>query len=212
MRNVLIEGPSSEPISLATAKQHLRLETDDDDTIVTDLITSARTYFEVTTGLALIEQTWRLTFDQFPSEERDDWWDGVREGSLSQLYGSRRYIELPTSPLLSVDTFNSYNEGDDASAFTDFYTDTNSRPGRVALRSGSVWPIASRGVNNYTIDYTAGFGADEAAVPADIKIAIRQIVAHWYENREVMLSTDIAQSEVPMSAMSIIRRRTVRKL
>lgn len=213
MQNILITGPATEPVSTDEAKAFLRfINHDTEDTFIAELIQAAREFFEEKTQLALINQTWRLTLDDIPSKpSKDSWWDGVREGAIAMLSEPQRFIELPKSPLSSVTTFTAYAEDDTGTAFSDFYADTGRRPGRIALRNGSVWPSATRGVANYVIDYVAGFGASADEVPVDIKIAIKQIVSHWYENREI-LSFDAAGRDVPMGAHNIIKQRKVMKI
>ncbi len=211
MGNVLITPPSVEPVSLTEAKDQLRISHGDEDTLITGYIEAARTVIEEHTGLALINQTWRLSLDRIPSEGEEPWWNGVREGALSELTSPVRFIELPRAPLISVTSFMSYDEADNSQAFTGFYTDTSSRPGRVSLRSGGVWPSPTRGVNGIEITYVAGFGNAASSVPADIKIAIRQLVAHYYENREVQ-DFDPATAEVPLGVRSVMKRRKIAKL
>lgn len=60
MEYVVIEQPTSEPVTLADAKQHLRTitgDTSEDDAIIKPIITAAREYCEEYTGLALARQT-----------------------------------------------------------------------------------------------------------------------------------------------------------
>lgn len=211
MQNVLVTGPSVEPVTTDEAKDFLRITTDDDNTIIDTLITAARTFFEEKTQLALINQTWKLTFDRIPNDgSNEPWWDGVQQGSISVLNKPCRYIELPKTPLSSVTSFTAYDASDTGTDFTDFLTDTGRMPGRVALRSGSTWPTATRGVANYEIVYVAGYGAAASSLPVDIKIAIRQIIAHWYENRELVNTT--GGVSVPMGVQNIINTRRIRNL
>lgn len=210
--NVLVTGPATEPVSAAEMLTHLRLnEGDAADSELNGYVAAARTTFEEATGLALINQTWRYALDRIPRSGEEPWWDGVREGSINELVSPARWIELPRAPLVSVTSFTTYNEADVAAVFTGFYTDTSARPGRVALRSGSVWPSATRGINGVEIVYVAGFGADASNVPADIKQAIKIIAANFFENREVQ-DFDQATAEVPLSARSIIKKRKLARL
>ena len=58
MTVVLTTAPAVEPISLAEAKAHLRLDASDEDALLTALITAARMFVERTLGVALITQSW----------------------------------------------------------------------------------------------------------------------------------------------------------
>jgi hypothetical protein len=211
MFNVRTIDPATEPVSVDTQKVFMRNEVVDaaQDTLIGTIISAAREYVELQTRLALITQTWKLTMDRFPTVAADDdWWDGVREIAISELQQTVPWIELPTGPLISVTSFNTFNQADAATLFTNYYTDTSRRPGRVSLRSGAVWPTPTRGVNGIEIIYVAGFGPAAANVPADIRIAISQIASHWFENRELM-TFEVSARDVPVSAQRVIDQRRV---
>ena len=67
MTVVLTTAPAVEPISLAEAKAHLRLDASDEDALLTALITAARMFVERTLGVALITQSWPYFLDFWPS-------------------------------------------------------------------------------------------------------------------------------------------------
>ncbi len=68
MTAALITAPALEPVSLADAKAHLRLDSDDDDQLITAAIVAARVHVEALTRRLLIEQGWRVYLDQWPRE------------------------------------------------------------------------------------------------------------------------------------------------
>jgi uncharacterized phiE125 gp8 family phage protein len=55
--------PAAEPVTLAEAKAHLRLADSSEDDLLTGLIRAARQDVERATGMALIDQHWRLVLD-----------------------------------------------------------------------------------------------------------------------------------------------------
>lgn len=59
----LITPPASEPLTREQAKNHLRIDIDDDDTLVDSLITVARQRAEEYTRRAFITQTWEWTLN-----------------------------------------------------------------------------------------------------------------------------------------------------
>jgi len=64
MASVLVAGPALEPVSLTEAKLHLRVDGNDENTLVTALIAAARQEAESYTRRALVTQTWRYTCDR----------------------------------------------------------------------------------------------------------------------------------------------------
>ncbi len=164
MPSILTAPPALEPVSLAEAKAHLRIAHADEDDTLTKLIVAARRQAEVQTGLALISQGW--------SHFRDDW---PEDGS----------IELPLWPVISLGDIKVYGE-DDIAATIDaahYYLDRLSRPARLLLRGSRVWARPGRIGNSIEIALTAGFGTAAADVPGQLRQAILQLVAHWYEHR-----------------------------
>lgn len=212
MSNIRTIAPGVEPVTLAEQKAFMRAsDSPADDTTISLLISAAREYVEKDTHLALINQTWKLTLDDIPPDGEEAWWDGVREGAIGSLVAQASYIELPTFPLVSVTSFTTYNEANTPTVFTGFYTDFARRPGRVALRNGGIWPVATRGVAGVEIVYVAGFGASGANVPADLRIAVMQIASHWFENRELM-TFEVSTRDVPMTALQILKRHKIRSI
>lgn len=60
MQASLTTGPASEPITLAQAKLHLRVDGAGDDALITALIVAAREQAEFLLGQRLVTQTWQL--------------------------------------------------------------------------------------------------------------------------------------------------------
>ena len=65
----LITAAGSEPITLAQLKAQCRVDTSDDDAVLTLAIAAARAKAENYTGTAIISQTWEQTLDAFPEAE-----------------------------------------------------------------------------------------------------------------------------------------------
>jgi uncharacterized phiE125 gp8 family phage protein len=87
MPSILLTGPAAEPISLARAKEFLRVEHDADDDLIQSLIGAARGFIEADTRRALITQTWRLTFDCWPGIGRIE----VRPAPLQSIAAALAY-------------------------------------------------------------------------------------------------------------------------
>ncbi len=167
----LITPPALEPVTLVEAKAHLRVESAQDDTLITALIVAARQSAEIWLGRALITQTWRLLEDAAP------------EG---------RFLELPRAPLLSVTHVKSYDDTDAATIFpaSAYFVDTARQPGRVVLRVGAVWPTVSRAANGFEVQFAAGYGPAASDVPAAIRQGLLIHLASLYAARGDRVAPD----------------------
>jgi uncharacterized phiE125 gp8 family phage protein len=182
MPSLLLTGPAVEPITLAEAKQFIRVEHDDDDDLITALIAGSRAYVEAQTRRALITQTWRLTRDAWPE--------------------SGRLAVLPV-PLVSLNAARIYKANGatqalDVAAFT---VDKIAAPAMLAF-TGDALAAPERPVGGIEIDVTCGYGDTAESVPEPLRQAIRQLIAHWYENRTIaVVSGEIAMMPATVSAL-----------
>jgi len=162
MSMTMTAAPAAEPLTIAEAKAHLRVDGDHDDSFISSLIITSRLQIEAALGLALITQSWRFTLDAWPAG---------------------RTIELPMRPVHSVAAVTAWAPGepDVTLAPTTYVVDGNAVPARMMLTAAL--PELTHATRGIAIDFTAGFG-DAAAVPQNIKQALLLLVAHWYENRE----------------------------
>ena len=64
----LTTPPTTEPVALADARTHLRIDTHEEDAYITDLVKSATNYVERYLDRSLVTQTWTATFDTFFDE------------------------------------------------------------------------------------------------------------------------------------------------
>lgn len=158
-------APTSEPVSLSDAAAHCRIDSDDENTLLTAYIKAAREYCEGFQNRAYITQTWELWLDKFPDYD---------------------YIEIPLPPLISISSIKYYNTSDTEATFSSssYFVDVKSEPGRVCLNYGVSWPAATlRAYNGVCVTFVAGYGAS-SAVPEKVKLAILLLVGDYYENRE----------------------------
>ena len=64
-----LTGPTAEPVSLAEAKLHCRVDGSDDDALITTLISVARGHAEGVTKRLMMTQSMRATFEEFGEME-----------------------------------------------------------------------------------------------------------------------------------------------
>jgi uncharacterized phiE125 gp8 family phage protein len=206
----LVTGPATEPVTVAEAKLHGRIEHSADDTLIEGFITGARQLVERLTNRALITQTWKLTLDAWPGEQKDEWFDGMREMPITATEGE--LIEVRKAPFLAITSVVTLDESDASTTYasSNYYV-TKRNAGTIGVlvkKTGSVWPsIVSRAYGAIVITFTAGYGAGASDVPIALRQAIKDIVLHWYENREA--ASEVNLQEPPMKTRSILQQYTV---
>ena len=154
----------TEPVSLATLKQQLRLNHAHQDALLTSLITVAREQVEADTWRSLVPITGRtITRRGFP-------------------FGDEALL-LPKPPLRAVTSVTYVDSAGTSTPFTNFRVDLLHDPGSIEPNYPAVWPVSQAGPASVTVVYDCGY-ADAASVPASLKHAILLIAAQLYENAE----------------------------
>jgi uncharacterized phiE125 gp8 family phage protein len=183
-------GPAVEPVTVAEAKAHLRVDTSDDDTYIGTLITAGREWCEQYLDRTLVNTQWVMRFDSFPP-------DGTHD------------IELPRPPIATAGTTTAvaltftYENGTTATYSTASYrVDRNSTPGAVKTLYGQTWPPHLMDDNAVSVTWWAGYGAAGSSVPAAIRHAILMIVGILYEKRAAAESGSL--NEVPFGVKSLL--------
>lgn len=165
----LITPPAIEPVDLATARLHLRLDADGspashpDDDLVTGHIVAARTLVEEYTARRLITQTLRLNLDLFPTD-----------------------IQLPAAPVQAISSVTYVDsDGVTQTLATDQYVlDAASTPPWLLIAVDQTWPATQSVANAVHVTFTAGYGDDAADVPMPLRSAMLLLVGELYANRE----------------------------
>lgn len=162
-----VSGPSSEPITLAEMKLHLRAfaSDTDEDALITGLITSAREWVEDYTGRALMDQSWRITINGSAamSPGENGWWPSSTVVGWS-WWLQKREILLRKSPLLAITSFVTVDAaGAETAVDPTVYalTERDSKWPRIAGLNGTSWVG-----NTLKIEFRAGY-ADATLSPAE---------------------------------------------
>lgn len=187
MALILVTGPTAEPVTLAEAKLHLRVDIDDDDDLIEALVAAAREYVErlCRPQLALISQTWKLVLDATPGDT----------------------ITLRPYPLQSVSSIKTTSDAGVEATYSasGYQVDTVSEPGRLRLKSGYSWPSTTlQALNGFEVTFVAGFGDDPSDVPQQIRQAVLLLIGHWYENREVQIVTGAVPASLAFTVMALL--------
>ncbi len=186
MSLTIVTPPAEEPVTLTEAKNHLRVDLTDDDSLISALIVAAREHAEAITRRAFITQTLKLSLDAFPANNGP--------------------IYVPMPPLQSVNSLKYFNTGGVEQTLTegtDYLVDNESEPGRITPAPDTGWPATQNRPNAVSVEFVAGFG-DASKVPQGIKQAILLMVGHWYENREAVTMQGNNAGELPMAVDSLL--------
>ena len=161
-------------LSLAEAKEHLRVDDDDQDALIAGLISAAEDHVERVTGLVLERRTVTEAITGFGGKIR----------------------AWPVVSIESVDFIDAAGV-DQQLAANVFRANVAVRPARL-MTVGSAWPVLGRLNGTVNLTMTAGF-ADASSVPPGVVQAIRMIVGHFFRNRDAVVTMG-TPVEVPMAA------------
>lgn len=171
-------------MTLAEAKDHLRLLQDDHDEYVAALIEAAVDYCETVTGRSL-----RVSH------------------TLTQKYGEwpRASFVLDRQPVASVTSLTYYDVDDvlqavSASAYR-LHASTHAAA-YVALDVDYARPALSVRDDAITLTYVAGFAA-LTDVPARAKHAIKLLIGHWHDNGAAVGIGGVA-AELPLATATLL--------
>jgi len=169
MKRILLEGPAVEPLLLADAKAHMRVDGNAEDDLTASLIAAARVAVESEIRRVLISQKWRAIADDWPPTG----------------------LFLPVVPVISVQEVRAIDSEGVASiiAAEDYEFDAADGSVRLLIMA----PQAER----YEIDFTAGYGVSGASVPQPLRQAIRLLVTHWFEHRSAVVMGDTVNAAPP---------------
>lgn len=157
--NRLITAPIAEPVTLAEAKAHLRIDDTGSDSLITALIVAARQSAEHELQRAIAPQTREVTMDAFRDEIR------LAYAPVTAVE-SVKYVDT-NAVLQTVPT-------------TEYAVDTDSEPGVMYLLPGKAWPSIATVKSAVRIRYTCGY----VTCPQAIKQWMLLRIGTMFENRE----------------------------
>lgn len=188
----LVTAADAEPVTLAQASEHLRVDSLDDFSLIEALLPVAREIVEGITGRVALESGWKVIA---PS------WADLLDGDAATAM-------LHRTPLVSVESVRYYASG--ASTLTtmddsDYVTIDGTEPGMIHFM-GTLPSLESR-PDAIQIEFTAGHTTTED-VPAVLKHAIKLLVAHFYETRTPIAFA--ASSEIPFTLQFLLNNQRIR--
>jgi uncharacterized phiE125 gp8 family phage protein len=179
----LITPPAAEPVSLAEAKLHLRVDFDEDDALIQALISAARQAAEMLTQRQLVTARWRVVLDSFPGCGLM----GVPAGQTFTLPGHA--ILIPKSPLQSVleICYRDMAGVSQVMPSAHYTVDKACEPARITPVFGQIWPVALPQIGAVSVTFDAGYGS-AADVPEGLKSWIKLRLGSLYAHREEVAS------------------------
>lgn len=162
----LLAAPSLEPVSLADAKAWMRIDSNDEDQLLSALIASARMTLEAYTRRFFVTQSWRMRLDRWPAQTL-----------------RRKTLAVPFAPFRNVAAIRVFDSEDAAQTLAaETYRVAAARDaGRIVFLEAP--PEPGRAYDAVEIDLFAGYGDAAEDTPEPLRRAILALVAHWHENR-----------------------------
>ncbi|WP_193336171.1 head-tail connector protein [Devosia beringensis] len=199
---ILVTPPEILPVSLEEAKLHLRVEDNDEDTLINALLRAAVSHLDGWTGVlgrCLVEQTWRLDFDTFG-----------------------RCMRLPLWPIIEIESITWRNEAGQVATIGDsnYALRSDERGAYVYWDRAYGSPSGLYESAAVSVQVKAGYSTTPAVeadpeaeppveavpavstVPAALKVAILLLVGTWFDNREATVSGN--SSELPFAVNALI--------
>lgn len=155
-------GPQAEPISLAEAKKHLRVDSSTDNALIEDAIAAAREWVEGYTGLVLTRRVVSERLSRFADHTKLRAWPIAVDQPITMTYR---------------DTAGT------TQAIADAQLVAAARPGLLYPADGARWPNGSTVFGDIVVTFTAGY-EDPADVPMILKRALLTMLTAFYEDRE----------------------------
>jgi uncharacterized phiE125 gp8 family phage protein len=167
----------AEPVSLDEVKAHLRLTASSEDASVAGFAVAARKTLEARLGLAFTAQVWRLALDHPPAD----------------------ILTLPIGPVSGIESVTlNLADGGSVAISSDHYQFEGGRDGR--LRFNAAVSTGAR-LGALVIDFATGW-PDTDDIPADLKLAVKLLAAHYFEHREAV--GDAGLATMPESVAALI--------
>lgn len=142
-------------VSLTALKEHLKVEHNEDDEIIKRLQIAAYNWVQNYTGRSLLCTGWQYIFDTIN-------------------YNCEVRQALPFPSIISIDgVYHLHNAKKEK--LRHFVTENKNEVTYLCFLSKGL-PVM--------VNYSSGFGNMPSEVPEEIHLAIKSLVASWYENKE----------------------------
>jgi len=181
----IVTRPAVPLMTLADAKEHLRITGTDEDGYVGGLVSDVEGYLDAEHGVlgrAFITQTWDEAIDGFPESR----------------------IDLPFAPVQSITSITYYDTANAAQtlAASNYSLVSANDQAFIQKASAGTWPETYDRPDAVTVRYVCGYGDAPTDLPQQVLRLVRLLVAHWDGHRSA--ASDRSAVEVPMAAQMIM--------
>ena len=151
---VLDTAPATEPLTLSEVKSYLRVDSSDDDTLITNLISTVRQACEKFLRVSLINQSWKLSYDTY----------------------CPTIVKLPMGPVQSVTSVSAILRDSSSSAISSsaYYLSAGNQ--KLIFDANVV-------SHRVEIVYLAGYGSAASDIPNPIKQGMLAHILAIYDGR-----------------------------
>lgn len=197
------------PFDAAEFKAFLKFEGSGDDTLVDDLIQSARLQIEQIINKPLLNTTYKQFQDNFEISNLTNY--SIRDqlafkADINTFRTKNAFIRLMKKPVVSISSVTLYDSANNTSTYSsdNYFLDTAGA--KLIINDEAALPTDIRNRAGIEVEYVAGFGASASDIPEDIKTAAKMYVQSMYDfNRgaETLIATAY---EMPTAAMNILKK------
>lgn len=156
MPEKIVIPPACEPITLAEAKLHLRVTDDDQDALISGLISAARIAAETKTRQQLMHARWTLVFDRFPMAGIGTplpFAQDVQIPGFAAILPHAPYVDMFAITYLDM---GGVLQTVDPTLYT---VNDAAMPAHVSPTFGNIWPIPLPQVGAVRFTYDAGYAS-----------------------------------------------------
>lgn len=195
---IVLTPPTVEPVTLTDAKAYMRVDFSDDDTLITNLISRARSLCETITARAWAPQQIQEVYtierpeggDVSGPIMRGPNWYQYQEMLGANPFGAAMFffdlamppydttqplvMETRVTPFSAWSTFQQITNPDGS---VNTFVDNVMEPARLYIQD----PLT---VNFWRFTYYAGYGTNTYALPFDLKQALMEGINYLYDYRE----------------------------
>lgn len=165
-------------VTVEEAKLFLRIDQDEEDQLLYDIIAAATEWCQVALQQQFLTATYKGYLDSFPSTD---------------------YIEVALPPLQSVTHLKYYDSaGNQQTWSTDYYSvDADQMPGHIQLGYSYTWPVTYGIPKAIEVQFVCGYGDAASSVPGNIVAAVKRLIHDLHQSRSGVFNPGVASQPIP---------------